>query len=338
MLYEPSTLAMTTNLLVASLREEYFLDPAPIFAKAGLDIDRVLTPQCRYPLRQVVQLWKEASAVTGDELIGLKTGWYARPTDFYAFGYSWLASASLLDGLQRLCRYYKMISTAVVDLELRDTGDTYALTAAYPDESRAPPKEGIDAGMTALLKLCKVVAEKDVYPVRIELVCDSSVHPRDYREHLGAPVSFGHDVGAFYFDKKLLQERLYGDTPDVARATDKIAEQYLESLDPHQVASHVRRLLISLLPSGEADQDLVAKQLNRSTSTLQRQLQNEGLSYRQVLDDTRQDLAKEYLYQAKLSHAQIAYLLGFSDQSNFSRAFKRWTSQSPRDYQSSHSA
>jgi AraC-like DNA-binding protein len=338
MLYEPSTLAMTTNLLVSSLREEYFMDPAPVFASVGLDINRVLTPQCRYPLTQIAELWATARDITGDPLIGLKTGWYARPADFYAFGYSWLASGTLLEGVQRLCRYYQLLSTAAVDIELRNAGDTYGLSAAFPDESRCPPKEGIDAGMTALLKLCKVAAEKDVYPVRVELVCDSSVHPNDYREQLGAPISFGHDVGTFYFAKSVFDERLHGDTPDVARATDKIAEQYLETLDPHQVASQVRRLLIALLPSGEADQDKVSSQLNRSTSTLQRQLQAEGLSYRQVLDDTRQDLAKEYLQQAKFSHAQIAYLLGFSDQSNFSRAFKRWTSESPRQYQSTHSA
>ena len=68
MLYEPSTLAMTTNLLAASLREEYFQDPAPVFAKADLDVNRVLTPQCRYPLSQVKVLWDAAKEATGDPL------------------------------------------------------------------------------------------------------------------------------------------------------------------------------------------------------------------------------------------------------------------------------
>jgi AraC-like DNA-binding protein len=335
MLYEPSTLAMTTNLLASSLREEYFLDPAPIFAEVGLDVSRVLTPQCRYPLSQMTELWQAARAATDDPLVGLKTGWYATPADFYAFGFSWLASGTLLDGVQRLCRYYQTLSTASVELDIRLEDDLYALSATFPDESRSPPKEGIDAGMTALLKLCKVVAEEDVYPVRIDLVCDNTVHPDDYREQLGAPISFGHDVGTFYFSRERLEAHLHGDTPDVAVATDKIAEQYLETLDPSRVASTVRRLLIAFLPAGEVDQDKVAKRMNRSTSTLQRQLQAEGISYREVLDDTRLSLAEEYLRQGKLSHAQIAYLLGFSDQSNFSRAFKRWTSQSPREFQTS---
>jgi len=333
MLYEPSSLAMAIHLLAESLQQEYGIDPVPIFARANIDVTQEASPQCRYPLSQIRKLWSAAVTATGDPTIGLRTGWYARPANFYAFGFSWLASASLLGGLKRLCRYHKVLSTASVELSLTEHADSYALSAAFPDEARSPPKEGIDAGMTALLKLCRVAAEKDVWPIRVELVCDDSVHPEAYREHLGAPISFGFDVGTFYFDKATLEERLPGSTPDVAKATDRISEQYIETLDPHQVASQVRRLLISLLPSGNADQDLVANRLHRSTSTLQRQLQAEGLSYRHILDNTRQSLAEEYLRQGKLSHAQIAYLLGFSDQSNFSRAFKRWTHKSPREYQ-----
>jgi len=96
----------------------------------------------------------------------------------------------------------------------------------------------------------------------------------------------------------------------------------------------VRRLLIDLLPSGKADQELVSSRLNRSSSTLQRQLQGEGITYREVLESTQRNLAETYLREQKHSHAQIAYLLGFSEQSNFSRAFKRWTSMTPRQYQS----
>jgi AraC-like DNA-binding protein len=79
----------------------------------------------------------------------------------------------------------------------------------------------------------------------------------------------------------------------------------------------------------------VSKRLNRSASTLQRQLQDEGLTYREVLESTRRTLAKEYLTDGKYSLAQIAYMLGFSDQSNFSRAFKRWTSKSPKQFMES---
>lgn len=337
MLFDPTTLSLAAGVLARSLRQEYDMDPAPVFSRAGLDVDQGPDPRIRYPLSQMRELWQSAREATGDPLVGLKTGWYVEPANFYAFGYSWLASSTLYGAMQRLCRYYHVLSTASVEISLQEANGTYGLSAAFPDESRSPPKEGLDAGMTALLKLCRIVAQEDVYPVRIELTCGPDVHPEAYREHLGAPIEFGFEVGAFYFDKGRCEAPLPGATPDIARATDRIAEQYLETMDPHQVASQVRRLLVALLPSGGADQDQVARRMNRSTSTLQRQLQGEGTSYRDVLDNTRQTLAEDYLREGKLAHAQIAYLLGFSDQSNFSRAFKRWTSRSPRDFQSAGS-
>ncbi len=335
MLYEPTTLASTTAVLATSLREEYGIDPEPVFSEAGLPLAPPESPQLRYPLVKIRKLWGLSREASGDESIGLKTGQYAKPTHFYAFGYSWLASSTLLGAIQRLTRYFQLMSTSSVEVRLTETADSYALSAVFPDKSRSPPKEGIDCGMSAILALCDIVAEKEICPLRVELTCPASVHPEAYRDMLRAPIAFNAEVGTFHFDKDSLRAPLPHGTPDVARATDKIAEQYIETLDPHNVASQIRRLLIDLLPSGKVDQELVSSRLNRSTSTLQRQLQVEGMSYREVLESTQRSLAETYLRDKKHSHAQIAYLLGFSEQSNFSRAFKRWTSMSPRQYQES---
>ncbi len=335
MLYEPSTLRSITGLLETALQEEYGVDPAPIFASAGVPLGGVTSPQQRVPLSKIHKLWELSKEASGDEAIGLKTGKYARPAHFYAFGYSWMASSTLLGGMQRLARYQQLMSTASVEVSLSETHDSYVLSAIFPDASKSPPKEGIDCGMTAILALCDIVAEKEIRPLRVELTCPATVHPDAYRDALRAPVQFNSEIGSFHFNKDTLNEPLPHGTPDIAKATDKIAEQYIEALDPHKVASQVRRLLIDLLPSGKVDQGMVSSQLHRSTSTLQRQLQAEGLSYRDVLESTQRGLAENYLRDRKYSHAQISYLLGFSEQSNFSRAFKRWTSLSPRQYQES---
>jgi len=337
MLYEPTTLASITGLLAISLREEYGIDPAPLYEQAGVSLPPTTSPQLRYPISKIRELWELGKKASGDEAIGLKTGTYAQLPQFYALGYSISASSTLLGALQRICRYQKLMSTASLEIKVTELDDSYALSAEFPDASRSPPKEGIDCGMTALLALCDIVAGKEIRPLRVELTCPDTVHPDAYRQALRAPVRFNADVGVFYFDKELLLEPLSLGAPDVAKATDKIAEQYVDALDPHKVASQVQRLLVDLLPSGKTDQDLVSKRLNRSTSTLQRQLQAEGMSYRDVLDTTRRRLAENYLTEDKHSHAQIAYMLGFSDQSNFSRAFKRWTSMSPGQYHEANS-
>lgn len=335
MLYEPSTLASLTGLLATTLQEEYDIDPVPVFFRAGIPVIPKGSPQLRYPLSTIRDLWEMSKEASGDETIGLKTGAYAQPQLFYAFGYSWMASSTLLGAMQRLVRYYKLMSTASVVVKLTELDDSYALSADFPEESKCPPKEGIDCGMTALLALCDFVAGKEIRPIHIKLICPATVHPDAYRQALRAPIEFNAPVGTFYFSKETLLEPLQHGTPDIAKATDKIAEHYIETLDPHKIASQVRQLLIALLPSGKTDQELVSKRLNRSASTLQRQLAEEGLTYRKVLESTRRSLAEDYLKDHKHSQAQIAYMLGFSDQSNFSRAFKRWTSLSPKQFQDS---
>ncbi len=89
-----------------------------------------------------------------------------------------------------------------------------------------------------------------------------------------------------------------------------------------------------MLPSGEVRQNLVANELHRSVSSLQRSLRSEGVSYREILDDTRRSLAQQFIREKEYSLSEIAYLLGFSDQGNFTRAFKRWTGSTPTRYRS----
>jgi AraC-like DNA-binding protein len=88
------------------------------------------------------------------------------------------------------------------------------------------------------------------------------------------------------------------------------------------------------VPQGEPRREVVAQTLHLSQRTLQRRLQEEGTSYQQLLDDTRRELAEQYLGQVDLTLLEVAYLLGFADPSNFFRAFRRWFGETPGEYRS----
>ncbi len=154
----------------------------------------------------------------------------------------------------------------------------------------------------------------------------------EYVAAFNAPVLFNQDYDGLILDRAALELALPGENAELAHANDAVAERYLASLDPERVASAVRELLVDMLPSGQASQLAVAKRMNRSLSTLQRQLQAEGQSFQTIREDTRQRLAESYVRGQELSLSEVAYLLGFSDQSNFSRAFRRWTGMSPREF------
>ena len=87
-----------------------------------------------------------------------------------------------------------------------------------------------------------------------------------------------------------------------------------------------------MLPDGEVSVDKVATAMHQSTRTLQRRLAERNLTWQHMLDNTRMQLARQYLNDRALSVAEIAVLLGFSEQSAFTRAFKRWTGQTPLSF------
>jgi AraC-like DNA-binding protein len=93
----------------------------------------------------------------------------------------------------------------------------------------------------------------------------------------------------------------------------------------------VKAAIIDRLPSGNLSVEKLARKLHTSARSLQRNLRNNGASYRCLLDETRRELGLQYVKDSKMSFTEIAFLLGFSDQSAFTRAFRRWTGLAPKE-------
>ena len=120
--------------------------------------------------------------------------------------------------------------------------------------------------------------------------------------------------------------------PVLAELHERFAGEYLRNFDHAQTSHRAREAIIRRLPDGEPRRDAIARELCLSERTLQRRLEAEATSFAELLDDTRRELAEQYLSRLHLSLAQAAYLLGFVDQSSFFRACKRWFELSPGQY------
>ena len=333
MLYEPTTLANVARLIGETLQKDYGIDPGPLFEQVKIDTSVFQRPGARVPLSKMTRLWDMAVYMTDDQQFGLKAGSRAEPGDFYVLGHTWLASGTLRGALERLSRYAHVLSTAISSSEVVEKDGMIVYVESFRDPGIVINRTADEAGMVAFFKLCEIIKRERVRPLRAELVFPADTARGYLEEFLGCPVTYGNEREKFYFSKQLFEEPLPGHIPDVLDSTSRIAEQYLESLDQSKVATEVRRLLVQMLPAGKADQDNVANRLYRSTSTLQRQLNAEGTSYRDILESTRRSLAEKYLRDGNYTQAEIAYMVGFSDQSNFARAFKRWTGMSPGQFQ-----
>jgi AraC-like DNA-binding protein len=278
-------------------------------------------------------LWHCAVAESDDPWFGLAVGKRATANDFFVFGHAWLASSTLRGALQRLCRYTHVISNLNDGPTLLREGDHYALK--YPElaEQDRPTKYAKDAGFVLLLGFIDMVTSSNVRPMRMSLTVDAELASDRYDELFECPITYGCEAEAWLFAAEDIDNPLPGSVPDITEATDRIARHYIDDLDHSKVATEVSRLLVQMLPTGNVDQSAIASRLHRSKSTLQRQLGAEGTSYREILESTRQALAKRYLEEGDYTQAQIAFMTGFSDQSNFARAFKRWTGISPGQFQ-----
>lgn len=335
MLLENTNLVTGAQLLAETLERDYGIDPTAVFAAAELDMSRLHVPGARYPWANLRVLWEEAERQSKDPCFGLAVGARMRVAVYHAIGCSWISSATLLEALQRLVRYREVLSTVDlnVELALRD-GDKWCLSVGFPDPALAAGRANIDGFARGLVGLMQAATYPEFQPLAVDLPHDDAGLAERYCAALCPDVRFNQPQVSICVAKADAEAPLPGDNPELATANDLVAERYLASLDPARVATEVRELLVEMLPSGTVRQEDIAERMNRSLSTLQRQLTSEGMNFQQLRDDTRRRLAEDYIRANELSLSQIAYLLGFSDQSNFSRAFKRWTGRSPREFRS----
>ncbi len=336
MLSQDSTLASEALRIGATLSREYGIDPSPLYAAAGIDPEACSRPGARVSHEQAGLLWMRSIELAGDGEFGLKLGNSSKAKDYFVLGHSWSASDTLLDAMERMIRFEKVITSPYSTATLEEAGDVYRLTESFSDEVLENTQPEVhDANAASILALCRESLGEPLYPSRLALISPASHHRPLHYVTFGVDIEWGSDRNIMEFPAKVLEAELPGAVPAIADASDKIAAQYIEDFGSGTVSTQVRQLIVGLLPAGRADQETIASKLYRSASTLQRQLSSEGTSFRELLQTTRQGLAEEYLKDGEHSQAEVAFLVGFSDQSNFARAFKRWTGESPGQYQRS---
>lgn len=318
-------------LLVAKALDAGGHDSASVFRRAGLDPAKLGNPDARYPVEGMGRLWELAAEVSGDPYFGFEAARYWHPTTLNALGYSWMASNSLRDALGRMSRYGRLVSSvAKMTLEEYDQEVAFAISPTNP--MMVACSEAIDAALATLVKMCRVSYGEDFSPLRVVTQRPRLEDPTRYYEYFRAPVEFSADNNVLRFSKDSLEKHLPTANPRLAGVSDQVVTEYLARFDKGSTAIRVRAKLIDLLSAGQFSQQDVADSLHMSLRTLQRKLSDENTSYKEILGETRQELANQYLRHGYLSVSEVTYLLGFSEPSNFARAFKRWTGHTPSEF------
>ncbi|HRO12075.1 helix-turn-helix transcriptional regulator, partial [Amaricoccus sp.] len=152
---------------------------------------------------------------------------------------------------------------------------------------------------------------------------------------LGCRARFGSETTEMLLGADQLALPVSAADPYLLAVLERHAEEQLARRETHDsLRERAGRLVNRDLPRGVPTARQVALELGMSERTFARRLQDEGTSFRQLVDEVRREMARSYLSDPELSLAQVAYLLGYADQSAFSNSFRRWTGQSPRRFRS----
>lgn len=325
-----STLSSLVLVLVRAMKD-YGIDVRGAFSEVGLDYALLNQAGARYPDEAIARLWLILIDRVEDQCVGLRIAEYWHPTALHALGFAWMASETLKEAFERLIRYNQFVSESQ-DYELRETDSTFRFVIHPAAEDYPFPDADYDANFSVLYDMCRSVYGEDFSLMRVDLRRARPNCAEKFKERFKAPVVFGAEENIIYISRNVALKPLPTANADLARINEEIVDQYLAQLTQGEMSVRVRTKLIQRLPSGNISQDEVASELFMSARTLQRRLKEEGISYQEVLRSTREDLATRYMKDEQTSVSEIAYLLGFSEVANFTRAFKSWTGVAPTDY------
>ncbi|WP_108127384.1 AraC family transcriptional regulator [Saccharospirillum mangrovi] len=335
-----TVLASWPRLLLLTF-ERLGLPANQLALEAGLNIEQLADANARIPSMAVVQLWRLGLAQT-DANLPLAIAEHVNAGTFHALGFAMASSETGRDALDLLQRYYSLLTTTIQLHRVERPGQSglrmhssALLHHLLENFAEAELNDSLgqlrEAGALALVSLCRHYFGVRFAPHSVIFHRDLGASRNDYARVLGCPVHDNGDQDTIWFDNELLDRPLPSANAHLATVNEQVVASYLRLLHqdwPSQVVSEI----ILQMPDGKVSQNSVAEALHLSSRTLQRRLNDANVSFRELLQQARQELAVQYIRHSDIPILEIGYRLGFSEPANFTRAFRQWTGEAPARY------
>lgn len=271
-----------------------------------------------------------------DEQLGpgfsIRVGQEMKIDDYGVLGLSWRTCSRAGEIFERSERYFKLLSnTYVFKVEKgKELSQVYL--------NRDPHRRGVElsneATLSATVVVLQAMTETEIFPVQVTFKHSEPKDISSYKEAFKCDVLFNQPNYSISYTTRDFESRTAKADTSINRFLLERVKEEEEGIEisPNRVADEVRILIEDALPSGIPSVSSVGEHLGMSNRTLTRRLSEDNLSFRDLIQQTQERVAKTLLNNSSRSISEIAFQTGFSEQSAFNRAFKRWTGQSPTDY------
>ena len=311
--------------------QEAGVDADELMRGIGMETAKIGDLSHRYSQNQVTSLWIAASKKTGDPHFGLHVARHVRPSTFHVVGYAMSCSANLRRSGKRFARFSQIISDAAI-VKFEELPEGMALTVDLKPHGSTPLYHTIDTILAGFHLLCEWIVGEPIRPLAVELQHKALPDAQPYLDVFHCPVAFNKRINRIIYDHDVIEKPIPAANEEMAHMLDEMAANLLEQRRMLRFSGRVREALLAQLPKGFPTRKKTAQILAVTERTLLRRLADERTTYQDVLENLRKSLALEYLRRPELTSEEIAYLLGFSSHSSFSRAFMRWTGQRPSEW------
>ena len=262
----------------------------------------------------------------------LRAGRSMRCDDYGAFGLAWKTAPTLRGSFARAERYWRLL-TSVSEYEVRPTGRGAYFILHRAGERRLGMRLSNEATLASVTSIAREVSPKAFAPLEVQLKHGPPPVTDAHEAYFGCRVVFESELDALLVSSEALAlpNRL-GDE-GITRFLLRHLDAELGRLEGERsLGETIHDAIANSLSEGVPKAQAIARRLGMSERTLQRRLADEGLSFQKLVDEARRELAEGLLVQSDYSLAEVAFLTGFSEQSAFNRAFKRWLDQTPAAY------
>lgn len=301
------------------------LDCAAIFASVNMP-DAPPDPQRRRDNTFQACFWERAEQVSQDPDIGLHVGALMPPFRGQIIEYLFLSSPTFGEGLQRTINYYHILTDAMTCFFVQR--DQQAMITGL----QHPVRHYLECAIVILLQFLRHVSDGEFKPLAIHLPHAQGASAAEYQHVYGCPVHLGMSDGAIIFDARLLDRPSMAAEPQLLAVHEHLAAQRLAELSQRHLIHQIEQQLGGLLEQGNVQLDQVATRLGKAPRQLRSELSRINLTFTDVVANYRERLASHLLARTQEPIDQIVYLTGFSEPSAFTRAFKRWTGETPTAY------
>ena len=307
----------------------------PLLQKCGLSRQQIEDSEARINVRAQIRFLDLVANALRDNSLGFHLAESAELRELGLLYYVAASSETLGDVLQRTARY---ISIANEGLALKySAAPDVTIEVRSVGVARHLDRHQIEFVMTALIRICRKLTGVRLVPSRLRLAHRGCEECSELIRYFGKSIDSAVGADELTFPTKTKDMVVVSADPYLNKLLVANCEEALSRRRPvsrDSLRSAVENAIVPLLPHGKARASEIANRLGLSQRTCARRLSSEGVTFSQILDALRGDLAREYLANPELSISRIAWLLGYQEVSAFTHAFRRWTGKTPREARS----